>query len=375
MRRTLVSLFIGLSAVCSAMAQVPSGDLQALEAAKASGSRQQVITAARQLAASAMAHPEDPEAGRIAYSAGWLLCINFSCRDAIKPGKFAATRSDAPIDAVVLAPFAEYRVKVSKKSKRALAEALSLVEASEPTDLTLSAFRELYSQSQLVRDSKATAEWASRAHLHFGRGGEPYAEYYYESLFVQISAEYEIRPRSSQIETVVRASGELARRLLDSPDSHTDWVERSYWEATGWAELIRARLESEGRDYLSRADAEAMLKLEYTGDRPLPPRTVTKGLRVCDGHLIAADFDKEPILPGGYASFGAFVIKFSLRNGEVINPEIIAALPRSGLTPEQAESRIARWRFEPQEDPATANCALDAETGVLTLIVRTLRGG
>lgn len=374
MRRTFVSMFIVLTAACSAMAQVPRADLEAFEAAKASGSRQQVITAARQLAVSAMAHPEDPEAGRIAYSAGWLLCLNFSCKDAVKPGKFAAVRADAPADAVVLAPFAEYRLKVSKKTTRGLAEALSLVEASEPTSLTISAFRELYSQSQLVRNREATADWARRANLHFERGGEPYAEFFYESLFVQLSAEYEIRPRSEQIERALRAAGQLAARLLEPPDAQPAWLERSYWEATGWVELIQAHLASEGRDYLSDADAEAILK-EYVGDRPLPPRTVTNGLRVCDGFINAKDFDRKPILPGGYAPFGAFVIKFSLRNGEIITPEILASLPRSGVTPEEAEERIANWRFEPREDPATANCSLDAESGVLTLIVRIRRAG
>jgi len=162
MRQLLIAVLLGLIAVCGSAAQVPQADRDALEAAKESGSRRKVIEAARVLALSAIAHPEDPEAGRIAYDTGWLLCLNFSCSDAVKPGRFAAGRADAPPDAAVLAPFADYRVKASKKNARALDAALRTVESGAPTGLTLSAFRELYSQAQLIRDFKGMADWWGR---------------------------------------------------------------------------------------------------------------------------------------------------------------------------------------------------------------------
>lgn len=360
----------------SAFADIPSADIETFEAAKLTSSRSRIIEAANNLAAAAMAHPEDPEAGRLAYEAGWTLCLVQSCADAIAPGAFAAKREDAPADALVLKPFAEYRSAPTKKKQKTLNAALAGVEKQPPTGLTLSAFRELYNQAMLNRDYKLALDWASRAKVHLINGGDEYAQFRVEAEVLAIHADFAIKRDVRQQIGMLNVHGELERLRLLTPKPVPDWIEFNYWQTEAWLLVIDANLEADGKKRLSEDEAKAILA-NYIDDVeaiPDPDEQAEADLPpVCKGEIRAKNFKRLPVLPGGYSPFGAAIVRFRLKQGEVEDPRIVAFAPRSGTPGDTAESRIENWKFVPLEDPALTGCRLDKEKATMVLLVRMNR--
>jgi hypothetical protein len=376
MFRTVLLIWVsGAFACLTAFADIPRAEIEGFEAAKQTSQRSLIIEAANKLAAAATAHPEDPQAGRYAYEAGWTLCLVQRCADALAPGAFAAGRADAPADAGVLKPFADYRSAPTKKKQKALNAALAGVEKLPPTGLTLSAFRELYDQAMLNRDYKSARDWASRASVHLINAGDDYTRFRIEADIVAINADFAIKRDVRQQTGMADMHGELERLKLLSPKPVPDWIESSYWQTKAWLIVISANLEADGKERLSGDEIEARLASHIEGVQaiPDPDEEAEAALPpVCKGEIRTKNFRQLPVLPGGYNHFGAFIVRFRLEQGEVVDPRIVAFAPRSGTPGETAESRIDNWKFVPLEDAAATGCRLDQEKATMIFVVRMI---
>lgn len=351
----------------SAQAEITDADILSYNVAVQSGDSEQLRSAAKQLASSAMLTPNHPHAGRFAYEAGWALSRVGDFAEAARVAEFADSRAGAGADTGLLKAYTAWKIKSSPATLSALDAALSAFETAGPNGLSVTAFRDRYVGEVQDRDFNSAALLAQRATKHFAIGGDPFAEFVMEARLVDLTSRFNAYPKVEQFEEIVHLRGELAKVRGEAGDDAPDWVNDYYWNANAWQLAIGAYFTSVKKKHLSPKETEAILASYeeglYTDLPPVDNSSAEEKLRLCEGSLIQKPAMRYPSGSGRKGKFGAVIVKFQFEDGNVRDPEVLAAVPFEGFR-EDVIKTMSKWTYKPSEDPAVAGCGLDYDNVV-----------
>lgn len=367
LKALLAGLGISLILSAPAQAEITDADILSYNAAVQSGDANQLRSAARQLGSSAMLTPDHPQSGRFAYEAGWALCRVGDFAEAARIAEFANSHAGAGTDTGLLKAYAGWKIKPSRETLTALDAALSAFETTTPNGLSITAFRDRYVGEVQDRDFKSAALLAQRATKHFAIGGDPFAEFVMEARLVDLTSRFNASPKVEQFEEIVHLRGELGKVKGHAGDDAADWMNDYYWNANAWQLAIGAYFTSVKKKHLSPEQTEAILASYedglYTEQPPAEDSSAEEKLRFCEGSLIQKPAMRYPAASGRKGMFGAVIVKFRFEDGNVRDPEVLAAVPFEGFRDEVIRT-MSKWKYEPSEDPAVAGCGLDYDNVV-----------
>jgi hypothetical protein len=172
----LAVLGMVLSLSLPARADMPAGTISGFNEAVRSDDPAVIVAAARQMGATAIAHPEDPQAAAAAFEAANQLCLRGACADAVPMVTFLSQREESPpvsqAEFDVLAAFATWSASdAGATADDAFRAALAANETAQPSLLTVTAFEAFYVPATQTSD---WAEITSRTHMaasHLNRSG------------------------------------------------------------------------------------------------------------------------------------------------------------------------------------------------------------
>lgn len=362
-----VALFCGAS--LRVEAEISEAHIASYNAAIMSGDAAELTAAALALANAAVADPEHPEAGIVAFEAALTLCLAGACADALPAASFAAGLPSATHEAKLLAAFANWKANPTITNATALDVALGPLEASAPTRLTASAFRALYAVKLAARDYSGTEKIAARGVAHFALGTESVRYLHVEARLLETTSKFNQRPHRRQLEDVVHLRGELGQMRRAAGKDVPDWVEDGYWLANAWQNAMTAYFQSVGERSVGTAQINAILAGYETGSGPAPQIAEPRAPKApfCAGEFVQKPEMRYPAGQAMRGRFGAVIVKFRFEGGEVRDPVILAAVPDEGFK-EKALETVSQWRFKPSEDPAKTGCRLDSQNNIQELI-------
>lgn len=370
MRWAILSIFAaGIAGVASA--QVEEADILAFNAALEAGDPNALRKAANRLAEEIIVNPDYPEAGIIAYEAAWALCRTGACSDAVAVAGFAATQPDAPETAPLLSALARWKADPKRENFRAASDTLKVLESAPPNHLTVYAFRELYAASTAAKNWRQAGALTDRAIVHFAGGGDAARQYRLEARLVSLISDFNMSPRSSTMREMVHLRGELDQLRLLEEGEPPSWMDAIYWNAVAWQGVMSAYLQSTNATVVSEREAEGILASYLDGLPEVAVSGPAEEPPFCRGGMLQEPEIKYPFRQAFRGRIGAVVLKFKLRDGRVVEPEVLAAVPFEGFTDEVIET-VSQWRFIPSENPEETGCRLDHDntTQEVTFAIR-----
>lgn len=366
MRSALASLV--MLALCAplATASVTPELIEAYNSAFLSGNAEAQKSAARDLADGAMSDPQHPEAGLFAFEAAWTLCRFGACADGLNAARFAASQAGAPEHAPLLAAYAEWKVKPNKANRQKLESALTSAIPKVASSVSITAFRELYfSEAQKERFENA-GRIARQAVTHFAPGGNAVVEFEIEARHVAIISGFTDSQDIEELEEMIDLAGRLNRMRRESSET-PEWMKDAYWRAEAWRMAMTAVFESRGERVPS--DEAQLARIEaFSAD--LPPKIdedETEKLRFCSGELVQRPSLVYPQEAANQGLVGAVLIGFSVRDGQMVDPKVLASVPNEGFK-ESALATVSKWKWKVTEDATAQNCRLDYKNMMVPLI-------
>lgn len=347
----------------SAKADISDQDIISYNSALQSGDSQAMQQAARKLADAVLENPDHPDASLLAFEVAWALCRTGDCAAAKPAATFASEHADAPQAAALLNAYIAWKVAPDRTNYKALTSELSKIEASPPTSVSVSAFRDVYVSALKTQDWLNLSKLAERAAEHFRLGGDPVPQFRTEAKLLAVSAAFNYAPRAAQLSDMAHLRGELRRmrRLfkIEHPDEdYPEWMESSYWSANAWEVAMSAYFLSIRKKAISDEDIEEIVD-SYVADLPVEPDDEDAKLPMCKGTLVQKPMIKYPAIAGFRGRVGSVILGFRFESdGKVTDAKVLAAVPTDGFRDEVIKA-VSQWYFKPDEDPATAGCRLD----------------
>ncbi|MEL6258416.1 MAG: energy transducer TonB, partial [Pseudomonadota bacterium] len=330
-----------------------------------------ILAAAQTLSNGAIGDPGDPRSASTAFETAFMMCRLGDCAGAQAGANFAAAQTAGPnypsaVDRNVLSAFVAWRADETKKTRRALDEALEAAIAAPINLVTLTAF-----QTRLATDAGTTsmariADSATALADHTRQAIDQVGQVHYDARLLAASADFN-RSRSKETYLdMVRTSEEL-EALLNEEDE-PDWVKPRRYRALAWELAVESWFVSDNdfRGLEGRADAiRESFETEET-------ETDDGDLPFCPGQL---DPSPKPRYPGkdlrrGYV--GAVIIGFDVVDGEMTEPEVLAAVPdRSFADYALSAFQKTEWKARPSEDGSPCR---STHRNIVNPVVFTIRG-
>ncbi|MEO1100377.1 MAG: hypothetical protein AAFW65_00875 [Pseudomonadota bacterium] len=345
--------------------------------AREAGDPQVMLSAARGLAAAAIANPERSNAALLGFEAGLTLCLVNDCEGALEVAEFAVSLTPSsnlpPIDhRVALLALTRYSKRETRNTRKALDEALTPLIDSDPSLLSVLAF------SRRLADAVAAGKWrqaaksASEAAAHFEKLQDVRPDLLASARMTEITAAFNQSPKPSQILSMARFEatyGAMRRDIHSSNEESPSWLDDAYFSAFAWRLAMTSYFDSSSRKRPTDEEIEDIIGDDVS---PSAEQTVAPGaLPACAGR---PNYRPKLRYPTGQAfrgRIGAVVVRFKVRDSKIVEPEVLAAVPHEGFKESVLETML-KWKWELDDDQPVRPCSPDHDN-VLIPYVFSLR--
>lgn len=351
--------------------------IAAYNSAREAGDPQTMASAARELAAAAIANPERSDAALLGFEAGSTLCLVNDCEGALEVAEFAVGLTPSsnlpPTDQrVALLALTRYAKRETRSTRRALDEALTPLIDSDPSLLSVLAFRRRLDDAVSAGKWRQAVKSASEAAIHFEKLEDVRPDLLASARMTAITAAFNQSPKSSQILDMARFEatyGAMRSDIHSLDEENPKWLDDAYFSAFAWRLAMTSYFESSSRQRPADEEIEDILG-DYAS--PSAEQTVVPGaLPACEGR---PNYEPKLRYPRGQAvrgRIGAVVVRFKVRDGEIVEPEVLAAVPYEGFKEGVLET-ILKWKWELDDDQPERPCSPDHDN-VLVPYVFSLR--
>jgi len=357
-------------------AQEINAEIDAFNAAIASGDTEDIRVAATALGHAVIKNPTDRQAGLLAFEAAWRL---------VQSGDFATARSFAvfaagqPQTAYIhsqaerdlLVAFIDWKINSNRKATRALDASLEAAKSLPPSAVTVAAFWERVASD--VEDGnnlslKKTAGWASE---HFDGARDALLEYWSGAELIENAALFNQDQALDAVYGMARLVNALAvarNEIVSRGDDVPEWWEDTYYTADAWRGAMTAYFNSVNERDFDAQEIEAIAR--RTRLRGVPGKVVTQETDMrpfCEGELIRKPIMKYPYRALNRGMFGSVIVRIRINeNGEVVEPEVLASVPQGGFDNKVIET-VSKWRYA-YADPSDTTCRRSRRSMVLPTI-------
>ena len=373
------ALFVALPA--ASQANDINDVISSYNSAAATGSAAERSAAARALGAAAMSNPDHPDAGQLAYEAGQSLCVYDGCEDASRLAAFASSVK-VPANAVppahieILRTYTDWKIQPNGQTSSALDSALEAGVDTGVSLLTLTAYQARYLH-ELEKSDYREAEISARlAATHFAPFKDMIGKNWSDAAIAGIIAGFSRNPDTQDVVEMAEHRVELAR--LSAEISETpDWLDRHRHLAHAWQLAMHAYYHSGGgrRQTGSRLQGPDPDELETVvlgierrmRDYPkIRTRIVSaeeyeaeeRKLPFCSGDLDMTPRLRYPMRASQRGMYGAVIARLKIKNLEVVDVVILAAVPHSTFE-ERARDTIIKWRWKVSSGTPGETCKTD----------------
>jgi len=357
-------------------ADMPSGTISAFNQAVQSGDPATIVTAAKQMGATAVAHPEDPQAPVAAFEAANQLCLRGACADAVPMAAYLSGLEDglpvsrAEVD--VLTAFANWSASAKDEAADAAFESvLSANESAPPSLLSISAFEAFYVAKTQTSEWQEISERAGLAAGHLEQARDILPDRWATAELLSATAdfnnerEFRAYDRISDLEAWIRGKrgDETVRdRLAPSYFEVMAWKAatgaffRSYDNATYTKASRHGRSKYQAQIDAAEARAEAITDQFPAGTSSQPP--------FCTGELVKPPRPSYPRNAARKGYIGAVIVGVDFEDGAISNVKVLAAVPDGAFEQTSLDAmKKIKWKFDAeQENP---DCVRTKETAMI----------
>lgn len=385
MRIWVLSLLLFLSsAAVPAAADEVTDAIVAYNQAREAGEANAHIAASIKLGDTALANKTNPNAVIMAFEAGQTLCLLQDCQGASPYADWAATQiaENAGLrtaDIALLQAYAAWRGDTSGRTRNALNRALTSVETTEPTLLSMVAFATRYQSDMADGRWGAVRRSAGAAAKHFESDKSTIPTYYINAKSSQTIADFVDRPTPEGVLDFARLEVEWEVLNHEFGIESEPGMKDLYWIINAWhlatqaytisdfsiAKRKRNQIVEEAELILDDIPAGARCNIcqaseaseEPLGDRKLP---------FCEGTFNMEPEMEYPELPAWRGYFGAVLLRLSVKNGEVDTVEPLAAVPTK-VFEQHAIDTVKQWTWKVESGTPGETCRLDRSNIILPL--------
>ena len=354
-----------LSLSQTARADMPAGTVSGFNQAVQSGDPVVIVAAAREMGATAIAHPEDPQAVAAAFEAANQLCLRGACADAVPMVTFLSQREESPpvsqAEFDVLKAFAIWSASEGDAAADdAFRAVLAANEAAQPSLLTVSAFEAFYVPATQTSDWDEITSRTGMAASHLKPVRDLVPDRWAIAELLSATADFnENRDFASYDKISDLAAwlrGKRRDEALKAPLRSLDYQAMA-WKAAlnsffrSYDNAVATKVKRHGRskyqDQIDAAEAraEAILKEFPAGTSDGPP--------FCSGEVIRPPRPTYPRDAARKGYVGAVLLGLDFEDGEITNIEVLASIPDDAFVQASLDGmKTFRWKFdEEQEDP------------------------
>ncbi|WP_156807911.1 hypothetical protein [Henriciella marina] len=236
-----------------ASSEVSDSTIEAYNNAVQSGSKAELIDAAKALSDEVVASPEADNAALLAFEAGWALCRSGSCEDAISPAFFAKSQPVAAgehptaADRELLFSYAEWSVDKNTETRAALDAALVGRVDSPPTLLTVTAFHNRYLNDLSNNRPEEAIKTASAAKRHMAQAKDQLGQLWSGAALAIHTTKFNHEQSPEALIGIAELFAELKLMWHVSSSPSPDWLRDRYYEANAWYSAMKRLLRFRGQ--------------------------------------------------------------------------------------------------------------------------------
>ena len=390
-KRTLTALTASLFLLYApAQAELTSDTLSAYNAAVTANDGDAILATGKRLLSEAISDPDNPNATVAAYEAALKLCERDACAAAQPGANFVLSQPDTgghPVmtDRALLKAFADYKVESDAQTRADLEAALMAAKPTEPSYLSLRAFMQLADEYYVGRDWAKAQDIAAAAVEHLAIVKSNVPDIYYLAREIEAISGFIHRRGVESHEALIRLEEDLGQSLADTSAEGKEipeWMEDMYWRSTAWTYAARGvfttydKKGSLGNFRATELKERGLTDAEIRAIRGEYPRRTSwrkrdrdipnADLPQCAGELVDRPDIRFPIQAGMRGLMGSVIIRMQFdENGNVIDPEVLAAVPVDGFEEDVIRS-VSKWRWKKSSDE-TRECRMNRDELVMAV--------
>ncbi len=361
----LAVLGMVLSLSQTARADMPAGTVSGFNQAVQSGDPVVIVAAAREMGATAIAHPEDPQAVAAAFEAANQLCLRGACADAVPMVTFLSQREESPpvsqAEFDVLKAFAIWSASEGDAAADdAFRAVLAANEAAQPSLLTVFAFEAFYVPATQTSDWDEITSRTGMAASHLKPVRDLVPDRWAIAELLSATADFnENRDFASYDKISDLAAwlrGKRRDEALKAPLRSLDY------QAMAWRYALGAYFRSFENVSFSNVSRDGRFKYENEFDQAEEraeailaefPKTMSSEPPFCSGKVVKPPRPTYPSSAARKGYVGAVVLGVDFEDGEISNIEVLASIPDDTFASASVRGmKTFRWKFdEVQEEP------------------------
>lgn len=367
-----------------AAAKMPTGTVATFNEAIKSGNEALIVDAARQFGATALAHPEDPQAPVAAYEAANQLCLRGACADALPMANYLrALDTSLPVsraEVEVLTAFASWSASAKDPvSDAAFETILTAKQDCAPSLLTIAAFEAFYEAIAPTTDWGRIVVRARLAASHLQQVRHIFPDRWATAELILATAAF----NESQDFTAYDKISDLEAWLRGKRRDNTfdERLAPIHYEAMAWQFALTAFFTS--YDNASVAKVNRYGRSNYQKQMDLAQeraaaitdrfeRTPSNEPPLCSGEIVANASPSYPRKAARRGYIGAVVLGIDFEDGKISHVEVLAAVPDDAF--EQASldgMETFRWEFDRVQE--TPNCTRTKRTAMVYPLLYVMR--
>lgn len=350
--------------------------------ASSNGSDIERISAAKALGAAVMADPSDADASLLAHEAAWTLCRLGSCEDAKPIAAFALTLPEIEggvnmPQRQLLSSYADWDVKDTSRTRKALDAALEVTKSTPPTALSLTAHKARVTRDTLKSDWRSQRKTATSAAEHMSPIKDFAGPLWAEFSQTSISAGFNHFPDIDHLYQQAHLEGELRSMYKNYEDSSLKLQQMTdaYWRASTWRMAMEAYFGSGGSRKKPNPGQVDEILSSYGIAKPTPydttePDTVDEEgvskLPFCPGKFNMEPKLKYPKRASRKGMVGAVIARIDVKGSKVETVEILGSVPDEGFKAAAAET-VSQWRWIITDSQPGITCRADRKDIILPM--------
>ena len=347
------------------VADMPAATISGFNEAVQTNDPALIVSAAKELGATAMAHPEDPQAPVAAFEAANQLCLRGACADAVPMAAFLqGLESGGPVskpELDVLAAYAAWSASVKDRAADGAFESvLSANTAAQPSLLTISAYEAFYASAAGGGDWGRIATRSGLAATHLEPVKDLVPDRWATAELLAATAGFNETRTFDAYDRVSDLSAWLRGKRRD--EALKDRLRDLDYQVMAWEAGLGAYFRSylnrtvtlanrAGRStYQSELDAAARRAEQILAGFP---EEASSEPPFCSGEVVASPRPEYPRKAARKGYVGAVLLGVDFEEGEVSHIEVLAAIPDQAFEQASLDGMKAfRWKFDDvQEEP------------------------
>ena len=363
-----------------ASADVSNDTIRAFNQALESGDGPQIIEASKDLAAAAVANPDQDQSVLFAFEAANQLCTLGQCPEAVAASGFIASApitdpTEHPIaeDRMLLDAFSNWSANSTRAKRRDLDAALERVVSLQPTTLSIKAFEARYYSDHTGGKVRQAAKSAGQAGDHIRPVAEQVPSAYVTAEYLAAISTFNSSQHANAQRDMTHLQGWLGQYEAKFGEDTPEWISKQYFNAFAWRLAMSAWFQSTGNGGVSDSETETILA-GYQTAAPEPEghadadQMTVSGLPFCEGQMNQTPKLRYRAGQGQRGFYGAVIARFDIESGRVVNPVVKASVPVDEFD-EQALKSISQWTWEAAAGQIPGeNCGMDRIGVVLPLV-------